>query len=35
MAPEFGKSVHHLPLILATVLKKHRVHEPRDTRWFR
>ena len=28
MAPEFGKPIHHLPLIPATVLKKHRVHEP-------
>jgi hypothetical protein len=27
MAPEFGKSIHQLPLIPANVLKKHRVHE--------
>jgi hypothetical protein len=33
MAPEFGKPVHHLPLIPAGVLKKHRVHEPFDTRF--
>jgi hypothetical protein len=24
MAPEFGKSIHHLPLVPANVLKKHR-----------
>ena len=28
LASEFGKPIHHLPLIPATVLKKHRVHEP-------
>ena len=33
MAPEFGKPVHQLPLIPADVLKKHRVHEPLDTRF--
>src|SRR5271165_6394462 len=33
MAPEFGKPIHHLPLIPATVLKKHHVHEPLDTRF--
>ncbi len=33
MAPEFGKPIHHLPLIPANVLKKHRVHEPLDTRF--
>jgi hypothetical protein len=33
MAPEFGKPIHQLPLIPATVLKKHRVHEPLDTRF--
>jgi hypothetical protein len=33
MAPEFGKPIHHLPLIPADVLKKHRVHEPLDTRF--
>jgi len=32
MAPEFGKPIHQLPLIPANVLKKHRVHEPLDTR---
>jgi hypothetical protein len=32
MAPEFGKSIHHLPLIPATVLKKHLLHEPLDLR---
>ena len=32
MAPEFGKPIHHLPLIPANVLKKHCVHEPLDTR---
>ena len=31
MAPEFGKPIHQLPLIPA--LKKHRVHEPLDTRF--
>ena len=33
MAPEFGKPIHQLPLIPANVLKKHRVHEPLDTRF--
>jgi hypothetical protein len=33
MAPEFGKPFHQLPLIPADVLKKHRVHEPLDTRF--
>jgi hypothetical protein len=33
MAPEFGKPIHHLPLIPTNVLKKHRVHEPLDTRF--
>jgi hypothetical protein len=33
MAPEFGKPIHQLPLIPASVLKKHRVHEPLDTRF--
>jgi hypothetical protein len=33
MAPEFGKPIHHLPLIPANVLKKNRVHEPLDTRF--
>jgi hypothetical protein len=33
MAPEFGKPIHQLPLIPAGVLKKHRVHEPLDTRF--
>jgi hypothetical protein len=33
MAPEFGKPIHHLPLIPANVLKQHRVHEPLDTRF--
>ena len=33
MAPEFGKSIHQLPLIPADVVKKHRVHEPLDTRF--
>ena len=33
MEPEFGKSTHHLPLIPADILKKHRVHEPLDTRF--
>jgi hypothetical protein len=33
MAPEFGKPIHQLPLIPATVLKKHHVHEPLDTRF--
>jgi hypothetical protein len=31
--PEFGKPIHQLPLIPADVLKKHRVHEPLDTRF--
>ena len=33
MAPEFGTSICRLPLIPATELKKHRVHEPLDTRF--
>src|SRR6202040_1323602 len=33
MAPEFGKTIHQLPLIPANVLKKHCVHEPLDTRF--
>jgi hypothetical protein len=33
MAPEFGKPLNQLPLIPADVLKKHRVHEPLDTRF--
>jgi hypothetical protein len=33
MAPEFGKPIYHLPLIPADILKKHRVHEPLDTRF--
>ncbi len=33
MAPEFGKPIHQLPLIPTNVLKKHRVHEPLDTRF--
>jgi hypothetical protein len=33
MAPEFGKPIHQLPLVPANVLKKHRVHEPLDTRF--
>jgi hypothetical protein len=33
MAPELGTSIHQLPLIPADVLKKHRVHEPLDTRF--
>jgi hypothetical protein len=33
MAPEFGKPIHHLPLVPAEVLKKHCVHEPLDTRF--
>jgi hypothetical protein len=33
MAPEFGKPIQQLPLIPAAVLKKHRVHEPLDTRF--
>ena len=33
MAPEFGKPIHQLPLIPANVLKKHRIHEPLDTRF--
>jgi hypothetical protein len=28
MAPEFGKSIHQLPLVPANILKKHCVHEP-------
>jgi hypothetical protein len=33
MAPEFGKPIHQLPLIPANIIKKHRVHEPLDTRF--
>ncbi len=33
MAPECGKPIHHLPLVPADVLKKHRVHESLDTRF--
>ena len=33
MAPEFGKPINQLPLIPADVLKKHRIHEPLDTRF--
>ena len=33
MASEFGTSICRLPLIAATELKKHRVHEPLDTRF--
>lgn len=33
MAPDFGSPIEHLPLIPAEVLKKHRVHEPLDTRF--
>ncbi len=33
MVPEFGRPIHQLPLIPADVLKKHRVHEPLDTRF--
>ncbi len=33
MAPEFGNPIHQLPLIPADILKKHRVHEPLDTRF--
>src|SRR5580704_10382785 len=33
MAPEFGKPIHQIPLIPASILKKHRVHEPLDTRF--
>ncbi len=33
MAPEFGSSIEHLPLIPADILKKHHVHEPLDTRF--
>src|ERR1700730_14379514 len=33
MAPEFGTPIQQLPLIPADVLKKHRVHEPFDTRF--
>ena len=32
MAPEFGKPIQQLPLS-AGVLKKHRAHEPLDTRF--
>src|ERR1700730_13267305 len=33
MAPEVGKPIQQLPLIPVNVLKKHRVHEPLDTRF--
>jgi hypothetical protein len=33
MAPEFGKTIPQLPLIPAAILKRHRVHEPLDTRF--
>jgi hypothetical protein len=33
MAPDFGNPIHQLPLIPADILKKHRVHEPLDTRF--
>ena len=33
MAPEFGKPIQQLPLIPADILKRHRVHEPLDTRF--
>ena len=33
MAPDFGTPIQHLPLIPVKVLKKHRVHEPLDTRF--
>ncbi len=33
MAPEFGKPIHHLPLVPADVLRKHHVHERLDTRF--
>ena len=33
MAPEFGTPIQCLPLIPEDVLKKHRVHEPFDTRF--
>jgi hypothetical protein len=33
MAPEFGKSIHHLPLIPADVRNKYHVHEPLETRF--
>ena len=33
MAPEFGKTIHQLPLVPANVLKKHHVHEPLDPRF--
>lgn len=33
MAPEFGSPIEHLPLIPVEVLKRHRVHEPLDTRF--
>ncbi len=33
MAPEFGQSIEHVPLIPEAVLKKHACHEPLDTRF--
>lgn len=33
MAPEFGNAFRHLPIVPTHVLKKHRVHEPLDTRF--
>ena len=33
MAPEFGKSIHPLPLIPADVRNKHQVHEPLEARF--
>jgi hypothetical protein len=33
MVPEFDKPFQQLPLIPTHVLKKHRVHEPLDTRF--
>jgi hypothetical protein len=33
MAPELGNPIQHLPLIPASVLKKHHCHEPLDTRF--
>jgi hypothetical protein len=33
MAPEFGQSIEHIPLIPEAVLKKHACHEPFDTRF--
>jgi hypothetical protein len=33
MAPQFGQPIHQLPLIPPNVLKKHRIHEPLDTRF--